>query len=170
MITIHVGAWCFSYPARLRPLIGRCISIKVCPLICSISSLQSLQSHRIYLYHLCKLGPERTFEHTYIMAPIPSLRTYTLKSAQSAIQFSTHWKSIAAALEQNHNVLTTGVYLSRSNPTQVRALVHYPSGSEPEKVMADFAKSDAFKKALNGFDMSEFQARPHEEILDPIDV
>lgn len=101
------------------------------------------------------------------MSPIPALRTYTFKSAQSALKFSTLFTELSASLQQNHSVSTTGIYISRTKPTKVLAIVNYPSGSEPATVMANFVHSESFRKTLGGFDLSELESID-EDILESV--
>ena len=97
------------------------------------------------------------------MSTISALRTYTLKSPESATSFSGHFKLLAATIKQNHNV-----YLSRSNLNRALALVQYPAGRDPEKVVGEFVQSEAFKKDREGFDLSGL-AGTTEDLLNPVE-
>ncbi|KXS94029.1 hypothetical protein AC578_1700 [Pseudocercospora eumusae] len=103
------------------------------------------------------------------MSYIPALRTYTFKSATAAQTFLPFFKNAAYSLKQNHNVITTGVFRSTTNPAQVIAMVHYPITSQPGEIIKSYLTSEAFVKDTMGMDMKANVERVEEEILEVVE-
>ncbi|KAF7189049.1 hypothetical protein HII31_09471 [Pseudocercospora fuligena] len=104
------------------------------------------------------------------MSYIPALRTYTFKSATAAQTFLPFFKNAARSLKQHHNVDTTGVFHSKTNPAQVIAMVRYPINSQPGEIIKSYLTSEAFRKDTMGMDMKANVEKVEEEILEAVEI
>lgn len=91
------------------------------------------------------------------MAPTYEIRTYTLKSAEIAKEYSTHWEPHISSLAK-FNITTHAVFRSLTNPKQVIALLQYRDGDDPKAIAGQYMQSQEFKKDMEGFDMSSFES------------
>ena len=92
------------------------------------------------------------------MAGLYQLRTYTLKSAEAARAYAPYWPARHKASLEAYGVKMSGVFLTRSAPHKVIAVVQFPPGKDPQTTMKEYTGSEQFKKDLEGFDKSQFES------------
>jgi len=83
------------------------------------------------------------------------LRTYTLRDATAAQAYSQRWKAHITSLHKFH-IKTKAVFIGKSDPKQVIALVQYAVSDDPQVVTKNYMASVEFKKDMEGFDMTSF--------------
>ena len=102
-------------------------------------------------------------QSSHIKMPTLHLRTYTLSSPSLARAYAQRWTPTSRSIAKL-NVTTRGVYLSETNPKQVLAMIEFKDGSDPEKIIEEYAGSEDFKKDLGEVGLGDIEGVESQEL------